>query len=176
MISDLTAGLILLAVYVRCAPIVIRRRPATPVVGRITFEGGGEGSLSPTGIRISAQGWRSGTEATLGAPDPGYSNPNGVASVPESIPDVFLIPALAMKHEISGGFSGSDTTPLGLGNFWCRCPGVGFTALRHLSSRSLGEGGTPGLNPYPLWRCRRHRSRPHKTPKPLSFNRSVTEH
>ena len=90
MITDLTAGLILLAVYVRCAPIVIRRRPATPVVGRITFEGGGEGSLSPTGIRISAQGWRSGTEPTLDTPAPGYPNPNGVASVPESIPDVFL--------------------------------------------------------------------------------------
>jgi len=27
---------------------------------------------------------------------PGYTNPNGVASVPESIPGVFLIPALAM--------------------------------------------------------------------------------
>ncbi len=30
MPSDLTAGLILLAVYVRCAPVVIRRRPPTP--------------------------------------------------------------------------------------------------------------------------------------------------
>jgi len=30
VISDLTAGLILLAVYVRCAPVVIRRRPPTP--------------------------------------------------------------------------------------------------------------------------------------------------
>jgi hypothetical protein len=38
--------------------------------------------------------------------------------VPESIPDVFLIPALAMKHEISGGYSSSDATPLGLGKFW----------------------------------------------------------
>ena len=38
-------------------------------------------------------------EATLGTPDPGYPNPNGVASVPESIPDVFLIPALVMKPQ-----------------------------------------------------------------------------
>ena len=90
MISDLTAGLILLAVYVRCAAIVIRRRSATPAVGRIIFELGGEGSSSPTGIRISARGWRSGTEPTLGNPYSGYPNPNGVASVPESIPDVFL--------------------------------------------------------------------------------------
>ena len=56
-------------------------------------------------------------EATLGTPDPGYPNPNGVASVPESILDVFFAPALAMKHEISGGFSGSAATPLGLMEF-----------------------------------------------------------
>ena len=31
-------------------------------------------------------------EATLGTPDPEYPNPNGVASVPESIPDVFPVP------------------------------------------------------------------------------------
>ncbi len=117
MPSDLTAGLILLAVYVRCAPIVIRRRPATPVVGRIIFELGGEGSSSPTGIRILAQGCRSRAEATLGNPDPGYPNPNGVASVPESIPDVFSAPALAMKDEISGGYSSSAATPLGLMDF-----------------------------------------------------------
>ena len=83
-------------------------------------------------------------------PPPGYPNPNGVVEY-----------------------------------FWCSCPGVAFTALRHLSSRSLldrhsfseggGEGGTPGLNPYPLWGCRRHRRHPHKTPTPLSFNRSLTE-
>jgi hypothetical protein len=51
---------------------------------------GGEGSSSPTGIRILAQGCRSRAEATLVTPDPGYPNPNGVASVPESFPDVFL--------------------------------------------------------------------------------------
>ncbi|MEK6193617.1 MAG: hypothetical protein N2F24_05245, partial [Deltaproteobacteria bacterium] len=47
-------------------------------------------------IRILAQGCRSETEATLGTPAPLYPNPNGVASLPESIPGVFLIPALAM--------------------------------------------------------------------------------
>ena len=51
---------------------------------------GVDGSSSPMGIRILAQGCRSETEATLGTPPPGYPNPNGVASVPESIPDVFL--------------------------------------------------------------------------------------
>ena len=60
------------------------------VVGRIIFELGGEGSSSPTGIRILARGCRSRAEATLGTPAPLYPNPNGVASVPESIPDVFL--------------------------------------------------------------------------------------
>ena len=35
----------------------------------------------------------------------------------------------AMKHEISGGYSGSDATPLGLMEFLVRCPGVVFTAL-----------------------------------------------
>jgi hypothetical protein len=78
------------------------------VVGRIIFELGAEGSSSPTGIRILAQGCQSRAEATLGNPYSGYPNPNGVASVPESIPDVFPVPALAMKHEISGGYSGSD--------------------------------------------------------------------
>jgi len=66
------------------------------VVGRMIFELGGKGSSSPTGIRILAQGCRSETEATLGNPPPRIPNPNGVASLPESIPGVFLIPALAM--------------------------------------------------------------------------------
>ena len=35
-----------------------------------------------------------------------------------------------LRHEISGGYSGPDATPLGLGELWGRCPGVGFTALR----------------------------------------------
>ena len=69
------------------------------MVGRMIFELGGDGSSSPTGIRISAQGCRSRAEATLGTPNPVYPNPNGVASVPDSIPDVILFPALAMKSQ-----------------------------------------------------------------------------
>jgi len=41
----------------------------------------------------------SGEKATLGTPRPVYPKPDGVASVPESMPDVFLIPALAMKPQ-----------------------------------------------------------------------------
>ena len=72
---------------------------ALKVVGRISFELECIGSSSPTGIRILAQGCRSRAEATLGTPYSVYPNPNGVASVPESFPDVFLIPALAMKSQ-----------------------------------------------------------------------------
>ncbi|MBG7607269.1 MAG: hypothetical protein IZT59_04480 [Verrucomicrobia bacterium] len=67
---------------------------ALKVVGRISFELECIGSSSPTGIRILAQGCRSRAEATLGTPDP-----NGVASVPESISDVLHALALAMKPQ-----------------------------------------------------------------------------
>jgi hypothetical protein len=71
---------------------------------------GVDGSSSPTGIRILAQGCRPALrssearrrEQSGGYPGysrPRYPNPNGVASVPESFPDVFLIPALAMKSQ-----------------------------------------------------------------------------
>jgi len=69
------------------------------VVGRIIFELGGEDSSSPTGIRFSSPGLPEQGGAYLGSSAPGYPNPNGVASVPESISDVFHAPALAMKPQ-----------------------------------------------------------------------------
>ena len=147
---------------------------------------GGEGSSSPTGIRILAQGCRPALrssearrreQATLRTPHSGYPNPNGVASVPESIPDVFPVPKFwiteekkavfrgihrvdqdsrqGLRHDVFCGYSGSDATPLGLGNFWGRCPGVGFTALRQPRAEIRNSVGV-GEFLVPLSRGRLH--------------------
>ncbi len=51
------------------------------------------------------------------------------------------------RHDVFSGYSGSDATPLGLGNFWCRCPGVGFTALRQPRAEIRNSVGVEGFCP-----------------------------
>ncbi len=121
-------------------------------------ESGGQKPSTPTEVRISSRGWRSGTEPTPGTPPPErtYFPSRNSGSRRKRSRSFVKCPL---------DFQARPQPRWGCGIFWYGCPGVGFTALRHLSSRSLGEGGTPGLNPYPLWGCRRHRRRPHKTPK-----------
>ena len=88
---------------------------------------------TPTGLCISARGWRNAVKPTPGQPHQKLPNPNGVASGPEKPPDISCFcdfMAKAGMRNTSRIDSGTDATPLGLGYPECGVPRVASALLR----------------------------------------------